>query len=72
MAMVVVVGVFVGVVVREFCGLKGFGSAWASVLRKLMRDLGITPCRANRYVWMRKEVNTSNIGATTDDGFNSG
>ena len=60
------------VVVRELYGLKGDGPAWASELRQLMRDTVSTPCRAERYVWTRKFVYTSNIGAMTNDGLSEG
>ena len=37
-----------------------------------MRDLGFTLCRAYGNVWMRVAVNTSDLGATADDGMPAG
>ena len=48
--------------------MKGSRSAWELELRKLMREIGLNPCRANGYVWMRVAVNTSDLGATDDSG----
>ena len=49
------------VVIRDLYGLKGSLSADESALKKLMRDLGFTPCIYERYVWMIMDVDTSEI-----------
>ena len=56
------------VVVRALYGLRGSGYAWASEIRKLIRDLGFTPYRVDRYIWMRRYFDTSNLRKTTDAG----
>ena len=48
--------------------MKGDGPAWASELRKLMRDLGFTPCRANGDVWTRVDVDILELVEMEDSG----
>ena len=38
------------VVTRELYSMKGSGSVWALVLRKLIRDLSFTPYRDDGYL----------------------
>ena len=49
-------------------GLKGVVLAWSSALIELMRDLGFSPFRADGDVWMRKSVETSNLGVMAEYG----
>ena len=50
----------------------GDGSAWASSLRQLIRDLGLNMCSTDIYVWMIVAVDRLHLGETTNDGLSSG
>ena len=60
------------VVIRDLYGMKCDGHACVSSLIKLMRGLGFNTCRNDGNMWMRVAVDTSYLGATTDDGMSAG
>ena len=60
------------IVIINFYGLVGDGSAWASSLRQLIRDLGLNMCSTDIYVWMIVAVDRLHLGETTNDGLSSG
>ena len=53
-------------------GLKGAGSTFSSAFKKMMIDLVFTPCRADVDVWMKVDVDTSYLVATTNDALPAG
>ena len=48
--------------------MNGAGSTWASALRLLMIDLGLTACRSGECVCTRVAFDTYEMGETANDG----